>query len=105
MHRNKFKAIRTMIDGITFASKKEANYYWQLKLRGRDGEISHIELQPTYDITINGQHICKVKLDFRFWDKVSGKERIIDCKGMDLPLSKLKRKMVTAQHGIEVEIV
>lgn len=105
MHKNKFKAIRTTIDGITFASKKEANYYWQLKLRERTGEVSHIELQPTYAITINGQHICKVKLDFRYYDNRDKFYHIVDVKGLDTPVSKLKRKLVNAQHNIWVEIV
>lgn len=105
MHKNKFKAIRTTINGVTFASKKEANYYWQLKLRERAGEVSHIELQPTYDIIINGQHICKVKLDFRYYDNRDKCYHIVDVKGLDTPVSKLKRKLVNAQHNICVEIV
>lgn len=101
--RNKYGAIRTEVDGITFASRREAKHYQELKLRLKAGEITNLVLQPTYKIEINGQHICKVVLDFYYQE--GGHEHTIDVKGRDNRVSKIKRKMVEALYGIEVEIV
>ena len=37
--KNKYYSQKTWIDGICFDSKKEADYYYQLKLLTRAGEI------------------------------------------------------------------
>lgn len=101
----KYRAIPTIIDGIRFSSKKEARRYESLKCLLKAGQIDALIMQPTYPITINGHQVCKVKLDFRYLDKKTGQTVIEDVKGYDNPLSKLKRKLVQAQHGIEVVIV
>jgi hypothetical protein len=105
MRGNKFRAVRTEVDGIVFASKREAKRYHELKLLEHIGAISGLELQPAYDITVNCQHICTVKLDFRYVDNSTFSRVIEDSKGVDNPLSRLKRKLVEAQHGIEVMLV
>ena len=48
MARNKYGARKTVIDGITFDSKREAIRYQELKLLERAGEIKDLELQPKY---------------------------------------------------------
>lgn len=102
---NKYKAIRTEVDGIVFDSKREAHRYLTLKILQKGGLIQNLELQPTYSIDINGQHLCKVKLDFRYWDNEQGKQVVEDSKGVDNAVSKLKRKLVLALHGVEVRLV
>lgn len=102
---NKYRAIKTTLDGITFASKREASRYHYLKMRMLAHEICDLELQPTYSIDINGFHVCKVKLDFRYVEKATGRTVTEDSKGMDNPLSRLKRKLVKAVYGVDVQIV
>lgn len=41
---------RTVIDGITFDSQKEANRYFELKLLLKSGKIKDLELQPKFKI-------------------------------------------------------
>ena len=41
----KYRSKRTVIDGITFDSKKEANRYCELKLLEKSGEIKNLDLQ------------------------------------------------------------
>jgi hypothetical protein len=48
---SKYHNIRTAIDGITFASKAEANRYCELKLLKRAGEIKDFTLQPKFQLT------------------------------------------------------
>ena len=102
---NKYGAIRTEVDGITFMSKGEATRFLYLKLRQKAGEIRDLELQPCYSIEINGKHICKVYLDFRYFDIALNQVIIEDYKGIDNNLSKIKRLLAEAQHGIKVTIV
>lgn len=48
--RNKYGNKKTVIDGITFDSKKEASRYVDLSLLERIEEISDLELQPKFEI-------------------------------------------------------
>jgi hypothetical protein len=97
---SKFKAIPTEVDGIRFASKKEAKRYQELKLLERAGEISRLELQPRYDITINGVKVCTYVADFRYFTK--DKLTVEDCKGFLTPVYKLKRRLLAALYNVEI---
>ena len=46
--KNKFNAVKTMVDGILFDSKKESRRYIVLKQMEIDGEISRLSLQPKF---------------------------------------------------------
>ena len=102
--RNKYGARKTVVDGITFDSKAEAAYYASLRLRYLADEVVSVELQKPYPLTINGFVVGVYKADFAFHDVPAGKYRVIDVKGKDTPLSKLKRKMVKAIYGLDVEL-
>lgn len=118
--RSKYKAVKTTIDGITFDSKKEAKRYTELKLLEKAGHITHLELQPEYQITINGAKICKYKADFRYFTvRAENNERsynskgewqtptmtgdkegqiVEDVKGFKTPIYRLKKKLVEASY-------
>jgi len=100
---NKYRAIPTTIDGIIFASKREAARYAELKIMQKAWLITDLQLQPTYQIVINGIKVCKVKLDFSY--SKNGALIVEDVKGVDTPVSRLKRKLVKAMHGVDVVIV
>lgn len=103
--RNKYRAIKTKVHGIEFASKKEAKRYSDLSLLAfRDGSIKDLKLQVPFLIEINGIKICKYFADFTYTDK-EGKTHIEDVKGFDTPMGKLKRKLTEAQYSIQIEIV
>lgn len=48
--KSKYNNIKTEVDGIKFDSRKEADYYCQLKLLKRAGEIRDFGLQPRYEL-------------------------------------------------------
>jgi hypothetical protein len=98
--RNKYGAIKTTVDGIKFDSKKEAARYSQIKLLVKAGVITNLELQPRYDLTINGQKCGFYKADFRYFR--DGKEVVEDVKGMKTPVYNLKKKLIKAIYGIEI---
>ena len=101
---NKYRAVRTVVDGITFDSKSEASDYIKLKLMQKSNKIKDLELQPKYDLDVNGTKIGTYRADFRFFDITMNETRVVDRKGFDTALSKRSRKHVKAQYGIEVEI-
>lgn len=94
----------TTIDNIRFPSKREAERYARLKLRERIGEISRLELQPVYKITVDGVPICTARMDFRYIDHTRNCVVVEDAKGRDNPLSRLKRKLVEAIYKVKVEL-
>lgn len=101
--RNKYNAKRTLVDGIWFDSKAEASYYAALKLRERAGEVSDVEMQRPYELTIGGHLIATYRADFVFWDHQAKRRRVIDVKGVETAVFRLKKKMMRACHGIIVE--
>ena len=118
--RNKYKAVKTTIDGITFDSKREAKRYTELKILEKAGHITHLEFQPVYQITVNGVDICKYKADFRYFTvRAESNERsynskgewqtptmtgdkegqiVEDSKGFRTPIYRLKKKLVEALY-------
>jgi hypothetical protein len=105
---HKYRAVPTTIDGIRFASKKEAARYGQLKMLEKAGEIYGLELQPRFPLYVckrqNGElhKVCDYVADFRYRQGPRGILVIEDVKGMRTPTYRLKRKMVEAQYGFEI---
>jgi hypothetical protein len=100
MRRAKYRAKPTTVDGIRFASKKEARRFSELKLLERAGKIADLELQPRYDLHVAGKKVAAYVADFRY---VEGGETIIeDVKGMKTPMYRMKKKMVMAEYGIVI---
>lgn len=101
---NKFNAKRTLLDGILFDSKAESAYYASLKLRERAGEVSEIDRQRSYALLVNGVLVATYVADFVFWDRTISRRRVVDVKGVSLPAFKMKKKLMKACHGIDVEV-
>ena len=51
----KYKNVKTIINGITFDSKKEANFYGLLRLKEKAKLIDKFEMQVRYDLVVNSQ--------------------------------------------------
>jgi dsDNA-binding SOS-regulon protein len=98
--KHKFGAKPTTVDGIRFASKKEADRYGQLKLLEYAGKVKVLVLQAKYPIDVNGKHICIYIADFSYIE--NGKEVIEDCKGVRTPVYLLKKKLMKALYGIDI---
>jgi dsDNA-binding SOS-regulon protein len=102
--RSKYNAKRTVVDGITFASKKEAKRYGELKLLEKAGEIRDLELQPWYALMAigSGEQVGSYVADFKYFDKRFKRAVVEDVKGFRTPLYKWKKKHVEAQYGIQI---
>ncbi len=93
----KYRAVKTVVDGHTFDSKAEAERYGELKLLQRDGQISNLELQPSFELepkTIVGGRrltsICYVA-DFRYLE--NGEWVFEDVKGVRTRVFDLKLRL------------
>jgi hypothetical protein len=102
---HKYGAIAVEIDGHRFPSKREAKRYGELKMLIRAGAIRGLELQPSFDLHVAGERVCRYVADFRYWDVGLGRLVVEDCKGVSTPVFKLKKKMVAAEYAIEVKEV
>ena len=88
---------------IYFHSTGEFNYWHQLLLLQKAGDISELKRQVRFDIEHNGVKITRYTADFSY---VKNDEYIvIDYKGKDTDASKLRRKLTLAFHGIDVKLV
>ena len=91
---NKYRAVKTVIDGITFQSKKEAERYKILSLLESQGRIDNLRLQPRIALMVNGVKIGHYIADFQY--DISGKQVIEDVKSKATrtPIYKLKKKIL-----------
>ena len=92
---SKYRAIKTTVDNIVFASKKEAARYSELKMLERSGYLGSLTLQPRYPIYFGKVKICDYVADFTYRTK-DNKIVVEDVKGMKTPTYRLKYKMFHA---------
>lgn len=100
MTKNKYNATKTVIDGHKFDSLKEGRRYEELKLLERGGVIGYMELQPRYDVVVNGWKICYYLADFRYWDYEKGAEVVEDVKAMPKTAKAIRKYKQTAAYRI-----
>lgn len=95
--KNKFGAKKTIIDGITFASKKEALRYKELKMLLAANKIANLELQVKFPIEVKGKKICTYIADFTYYESPH-LYVIEDVKGMRTAIFNLKWKLMQALY-------
>lgn len=102
---NKYKAKKTVVDGITFDSKKESERYCELKLMEKAGLISDLELQPKFLLIPKqkGERAVYYIGDFLYQE--NGKTVVEDVKGFRTKDYIIKRKLMLWVHGIEIKEV
>lgn len=113
--KNKYRAKPEIVDGVRFASKREAKRYRELKLLSDAGLITELELQPKFKLGRdeapylirsagypNGRRAVYLA-DFRY--RHEGELVIEDVKGVDNPLSRLKRAIVEAQYRVRIVLI
>lgn len=93
---NKYKAIKTKIDNITFDSKKEARRYTELKQMQKIGVIKELQCQPRIPLIVNGKQIGHYVGDFKYLDKLTNTYILEDVKteATKTPIYKLKKKIL-----------
>lgn len=94
----KFNSKKTVIDGITFDSKAESEYYLLLKKKLIKGEIIDLDIQPCFILQEafekDGKKYRAIKYIADFEVMYPGERvEIIDIKGFETPEFKIKRKL------------
>ena len=97
MLTHKFRAIPTELDGIKFASRKEAKRYRELRLLEKSGELLFFLRQVPFHLPGNVKYVCDF---FCFWK--DGNITIEDVKGIKMPMYVLKKKQVEAIYPIQI---
>ena len=107
---SKYHNKKTVVNGITFDSKHEAERYIELQMLFKAGVISNLKLQVAYElmptVKLNGETFRGIKYvaDFVYKDK-DGKEIVEDAKGMKTDVYKIKKKLMAYIHHISIHEV
>ena len=105
----KYRNKKTVIDGMTFDSKKEARRYSELLLLERTGAIHNLKTQVKYVLIpsqrdpVTGKVIereCAYKADFVYTE--NGETVVEDTKGFRTKDYIIKRKLRLQVHGIRI---
>ena len=106
---SKYHAKKTVVDGITFDSRREADRYLVLKGMEEDGSIEGLRRQVRYELVpafdVGGKHYRPVfyVADFVYLDKETGKTVVEDVKGMRTDMYRLKSKLFARRYGMSVK--
>lgn len=99
--KSKFKNIRCQsADGKNFASRLERDYYEQLMLRWKAGDVRWFIRQPRFELEGGVVYVA----DFLVVTSV-GEVEVIDTKGHLVRECANKLKQVKARFGVDVQIV
>jgi hypothetical protein len=107
--KKKYRNVPTVVDGVRYDSAKEARHAQLLQAMLRDGLIRNLRRQVTYLLEVNGVLICRYKPDFVFEELSPPTEGmgwwtvVQDVKGYLTPEYKLKKKLMLACHGIDIQ--
>ena len=111
MKPHKFGAKAETVDGIRFASKREARRWGELQLLQRAGQIMDLRRQVKFHlfgrdgpILTPGGRVAQYVADFVYVDNRNGLEVIEDAKGYPTPEYKLKRAILAAQNIKIIEV-
>lgn len=94
---NKYHAEKTIVDGITFASKKEARYYQELCLARTSGQLLFFLRQVPFHLPGGVRYV----VDFaEFWKNEP--VRFVDVKGFPTATYKIKKKILEACYPVKI---
>lgn len=97
---------KTVIDGITFDSRTEAEYYEYLKQLEKNKKIYRLRCHPTYilqeAIERHGKRYKAIKYiaDFEYWSEEEQTHVVVDVKGYAMEDARLKRKLFAYKYPL-----
>jgi hypothetical protein len=108
---HKYHARQTVVDGIRFASRREAHRYIALKQKLERGEIRHLQRQVRFGLhPLMRPPVAEVGgyvADFVYEEVVN--DRVVvhveDVKGYRLPFYRWKKRHFELEYGIPIEEV
>jgi tRNA splicing ligase len=110
----KYGNIKTKVQSeegeLMFDSQAEATHYSKLLLLKRQGEVTLIETQVSYNLYVNEVKICQYRADFRVTYS-DGRVEVQDVKGqrkktdMATQIFRIKQALMKACYGIDVKVI
>ncbi|MFF2449341.1 DUF1064 domain-containing protein [Neobacillus sp. NPDC058068] len=110
MAANKYGNKQVIVDGHKFDSIAESKYYGQLQWLKQAKQIKDFKLQPRFllleSYKKNGKTVRKTEYvaDFEIHN-LDGSVEIIDVKGVETPVFRLKKKMFEARYEHTLKVV
>ncbi len=103
---SKYRAVKTVVDGMLFDSKREAEVWISLQALRRAGTIVNLERQvkfPLHGVDDKGKpgKVCIYIADFVFQD-LDGHTNVYDAKGYKTAMYRLKKKWFELQYGLRI---
>ena len=92
--RSKYGNVKTKYDGKVFDSKLEAACAAQLDALMKQGFVRSWAGQVRYDLGAKIVYVADFVVDY-----AEGSRRVIDAKGLSLPIFRLKRRLFESLHG------
>ena len=102
---NKYRAQGRVLDGVRYDSEHEARRAGELRWLLDAREIEQLEAHPVYDLVVHGVLICRYEADFRYVVRKTGRQIVEDAKGVRTPAYRIKKKLMKAVYGIDVQEV
>lgn len=96
----KYKAKKTVVDGIVFHSGKEAKRYQELKILLVYKKIYDLKLQPRFPLVVEGEKICTYVADFMYNE--DGQIVIEDVKGVRTREYIIKKKLFEVLYSMKI---
>ena len=93
----KYRATKTSVDGHTFDSVKEADFYNELKLRLKADDIKGFCLQPIFILAPG----LKYKPDFIIFNN-DGTYEVVDVKGFRTKEYIVKKKILEDKYNLKI---
>lgn len=105
--RSKYHAKKTVVDDITFDSRREACRYLTLKGMEENGAIEDLRRQVSYELVpafdVDGRHYRPVYYVADFVYVEDGRTVVEDVKGMRTDVYKLKSKLFARRYGMSIK--
>lgn len=100
---SKYHAKKETVDGITFASKKEASRYRQLKLMERAKAIQDLKIQQVFPLIAKSKYGREIRYisDFTYYE--NGTLVVEDTKGFRTDVYKLKKRLMAEKYNIVIK--
>lgn len=108
--RSKYNNTKVEVDGYVFDSKLEADYYNQLKIREKAGDILFFKIQPKYLLQEafekDGKKFSKIEYiaDFEI-HHVDGTIEVVDTKGFITDVFRIKEKMFNKIYPHKLTVI
>ncbi len=105
IQKNKYRNVKVVVDSVSFASKKEAARYVDLRLLEKAGSINDLQHHPVYKLSAGGRVIGKIIPDFQYIENGALVCEDVKSTPTITAIFRWKAKHLLYEHGIAIKIV